>query len=65
MGLGYALDMKKVLRFQRAAGSLDENFDTYEIPRFSWLRRLETVLVEARDLPPQEAGSPRLSVSER
>lgn len=31
---------------------LDENFDTYEIPRFSWLPKTETVPVDNPEMPP-------------
>jgi CO/xanthine dehydrogenase Mo-binding subunit len=31
---------------------LDENFDTYEIPHFSWLPKIETVLVDNPEMPP-------------
>ncbi|MCK5219467.1 xanthine dehydrogenase family protein molybdopterin-binding subunit, partial [bacterium] len=42
MGLGYALT--EDLRF-RGKQVLDANFDTYEIPRFSWLPKIETVII--------------------
>jgi len=38
----------------------DLNFDTYEIPRFSWLPKIETVLIEAKDSPPQGGGEPAI-----
>jgi isoquinoline 1-oxidoreductase len=57
MGLGYVLTEE--LRFK--GGQLaDENFDTYEIPRFSWLPRIETVLVKNDDLSPQGGGEPAI-----
>ena len=34
------------------------NFDTYEIPRFSWVPKIETVLIENNDLAPQGGGEP-------
>jgi len=37
---------------------LDLNFNTYEIPRLSWTPKIETVLVEADDMPPQGGGEP-------
>ena len=43
MGLGYALTEE--VRFKDGE-VLDRNFDTYEIPRFSWLPKIETVLIE-------------------
>ena len=40
---------------------MDENFDTYEIPRFSWLPKVETVLVDNREMPPQGCGEPAIT----
>jgi isoquinoline 1-oxidoreductase len=57
MGLGYALSEE--LRFD-GGEMLDTNFDTYEIPRFSWLPRIETVLVKNDDLAPQGGGEPAI-----
>ena len=37
---------------------LDTNFNTYELPRFSWLPQLETVLVKNQALTPQGGGEP-------
>ena len=39
---------------------LDRNFGTYELPRFSWMPRIETVLVENNDLAPQGGGEPAI-----
>jgi len=55
MGLGYALTEE--IRF-KGGEIFDLNFDTYEIPRFSWLPKIETVLVRAEDSPPQGGGEP-------
>ncbi len=55
MGLGYALS--EAVRFKDGR-ILDENFDTYQIPRFSWLPAIETVLVPNPDLPAQGGGEP-------
>jgi CO/xanthine dehydrogenase Mo-binding subunit len=41
---------------------LDANFDTYEIPRFSWLPRIETVILDAKNDPPQGGGEPAIIV---
>jgi isoquinoline 1-oxidoreductase len=57
MGLGYALSEE--IHFQNGK-ILDTNFDTYELPRFSWLPTIETVLVENNDLPPQGGGEPAI-----
>ena len=34
------------------------NFGTYEIPRFSWLPQIETVLVENPEVPASGCGEP-------
>jgi len=39
---------------------LDRNFDTYELPRFSWLPRIETVILDSPDLPAQGGGEPAI-----
>ncbi len=57
MGLGYAL--KEDIHF-RGGELLDLNFDTYEIPRFSWLPEIETVLIEDRNAAPQGGGEPAI-----
>lgn len=38
------------------------NFDTYEIPRFSWLPKIETFLVDNPEVPPQGGGEPPIVV---
>jgi CO/xanthine dehydrogenase Mo-binding subunit len=55
MGLGYALTEE--VRFN-GGEILDHNFDTYEIPRFSWLPKIETILVENSETPPAGGGEP-------
>ena len=57
MGLGYALTEE--IHFKNGE-IFDLNFDTYEIPRFSWLPQIEAVLVETGDLPPQGGGEPAI-----
>ena len=59
MGLGQALTEE--VRF-RGGQILDANFPTYEIPRFSWLPKIETVLVENPEVPPQGGGEPPIVV---
>ena len=57
MGLGYAL--AEDLRF--TGGTIhDLNFDSYEIPRFSWLPRIETVIIDAPNEAPQGGGEPAI-----
>ncbi|HSB05593.1 MAG TPA: molybdopterin cofactor-binding domain-containing protein [Thermodesulfobacteriota bacterium] len=55
MGLGYTLTEE--VRF-KGGQILDRNFDTYEIPRFSWLPKIETVLIESPGDPPLGGGEP-------
>ncbi len=57
MGLGYALS--EDIHF-KGGEILDLNFDTYEIPRFSWLPRIETVLIEDKYAEPQGGGEPAI-----
>ena len=57
MGLGYALTEE--IHF-KGGKILDLNFDTYELPRFSWLPKIETVLVKANDISPQGGGEPAI-----
>jgi len=57
MGLGYALTEE--IHF-KGGEILDLNFDTYEIPRFSWLPKIETVIIDAKDSPPQGGGEPAI-----
>ncbi|HQR66100.1 MAG TPA: molybdopterin-dependent oxidoreductase [Thermoanaerobaculia bacterium] len=57
MGLGYTLSEE--VRF--SGGKIHtRNFDTYEIPRFSGMPVLETVLVKNDELSPQGGGEPAL-----
>ena len=57
MGLGYVLSEEVRIRDGKV---LDDNFDTYQIPRFSWLPRIETVLVKNEALAPQGGGEPAI-----
>jgi len=59
MGLGYALSEE--VHF-RGGQILDTNFHRYEIPRFSGVPKIETLLVEANDIPPQGGGEPAIVV---
>ena len=58
MGLGYALTEK--VHF-RDGEILDVNFDTYAIPRFSWMPKIQALIVDNPDLPPQEGGEPAIT----
>jgi CO/xanthine dehydrogenase Mo-binding subunit len=55
MGLGYCL--AEEVHFK--GGEIrDLNFDTYEIPRFSWLPKIETILIDNPEMPAQGGGEP-------
>jgi nicotinate dehydrogenase subunit B len=58
MGLGYALT--EVVHF-RDGQILETGLDTYEIPRFSWMPKIETILIDNPDVPPQEGGEPAIT----
>jgi len=57
MGMGYALTEE--IHFH-GGKILDLNFDTYEIPRFSWLPKIDVVILENPGSPPQGGGEPAI-----
>jgi nicotinate dehydrogenase subunit B len=57
MGLGYTLSEE--VRFN-GGQILTRNFDTYELPRFSGMPEVETVLVKNDELTPQGGGEPAI-----
>ena len=57
MGLGYALSEE--IHFKDGAIH-EQNFDTYELPRFSWLPKIETMILDANDTPPYGGGEPAI-----
>ncbi len=57
MGLGYALTEE--VHFD-GGKILDLNFDTYEIPRFSWLPQIDAILIDDKESPPQGCGEPAI-----
>ena len=56
MGLGYAL--KEEVEFEGGKVKTS-NFDSYEIPRFSWIPEIETKILQ-RNAPPQGGGEPAI-----
>jgi CO/xanthine dehydrogenase Mo-binding subunit len=58
MGLGYVLTEE--IHF-RGGDVLDKNFDTYELPRFSWVPKIETRLIDNPEVPPQGCGEPAIT----
>lgn len=57
MGLGYALSEE--LRFANGQ-VLDRNFGTYTLPQFSWVPKIETVILDSPDIPAQGGGEPAI-----
>jgi isoquinoline 1-oxidoreductase len=57
MGLGYTLTEQ--VHF-KGGDILEANFDTYQIPRFSWLPKIETVILDNKELDPQGGGEPAI-----
>jgi isoquinoline 1-oxidoreductase len=57
MGLGYTLSEEVSFK---GGEIFTSNFDTYELPRFSWLPKIETILLKNDDLPPQGGGEPAI-----
>jgi isoquinoline 1-oxidoreductase len=55
MGLGYCLTEE----IQFEGGKIaNHNFDKYDIPRFSWLPKITTKILDKKDQPPQGGGEP-------
>ena len=59
MGLGYSL--YEQIRFKNGQ-VLDENFDTYHLPRFSQMPTIETILIPSPNVPAQGGGEPAIVV---
>jgi isoquinoline 1-oxidoreductase len=57
MGLGYTLSEE--LLFE-GGNILNRGFDSYEIPRFSFLPKIDTVILDRKDKPPQGGGEPAI-----
>lgn len=60
MGLGYSLSEE--LRFHGGT-ILDTNFDTYHLPRFSWVPAIDVVLVRNDAVAPQGCGEPAITTA--
>jgi isoquinoline 1-oxidoreductase len=57
MGLGYTLTEEVLFE----GGNIqNRGFDTYTIPHFSWLPKIDTVILERKDKPPQGGGEPAI-----
>jgi isoquinoline 1-oxidoreductase len=55
MGLGYALTEE--IHF-KGGNVLDRGFESYELPHFSWLPKIETILIDAPEIPASGGGEP-------
>ncbi|MGB8490545.1 MAG: molybdopterin cofactor-binding domain-containing protein [Bacteroidales bacterium] len=57
MGLGYTLSEE--IRFE-GGDVKNRNFDTYEIPHFSWVPKLDCKILNRQDQPPKGGGEPAI-----
>ena len=57
MGLGYALTEEVGFEGGRV---IDLNFQSYELPRFSWVPKIEAVLLETEPAKPLGGGEPAI-----
>ncbi len=55
MGLGYALTEEVHFKDGEV---LDRNFDSYQLPRFSWVPQIENILIDNPDTPASGCGEP-------
>ncbi len=59
MGLGYTFAEEL---FFEGGKIIDRGFDTYNIPKFSWLPKIDTVILDRKDKAPQGGGEPAIVV---
>ena len=57
MALGYTFTEE--MRFE-GGNIIDRNYDTYELPRFSWLPKIDSVILDRKDQPPHGGGEPAI-----
>jgi nicotinate dehydrogenase subunit B len=57
MGLGYTF--AEEIKFE-GGNILTRGFDTYEIPKFSWLPKMDCVILDRKDKAPQGGGEPAI-----
>jgi nicotinate dehydrogenase subunit B len=57
MGLGYTLTEE--LNYE-GGNIISRNFDSYEIPRFSWVPKIDTLILDRKDKAPQGGGEPAI-----
>jgi isoquinoline 1-oxidoreductase len=57
MGMGYALTEE----IQFKGGDMhNHNYDTYDIPKFSWIPKIDTVILDRKDQPARGGGEPAI-----
>jgi len=59
MGLGYTFTEEVLFE---GGNVLTRGFDTFEIPRFSWLPKIECVILDRKDKPPKGGGEPAIII---
>ncbi|HLP73594.1 MAG TPA: molybdopterin cofactor-binding domain-containing protein [Bacteroidales bacterium] len=57
MALGYTF--AEEFHFE-GGDAKDRGFDTYNIPKFSWLPKMDTVILDRKDKPPRGGGEPAI-----
>jgi isoquinoline 1-oxidoreductase len=57
MGLGYTFTEELIYE---GGNITTRGFDTYDIPRFSWLPKIDTLILERNDQPPHGGGEPAI-----
>jgi CO/xanthine dehydrogenase Mo-binding subunit len=57
MGLGYTLTEE--VKFT-GGKVLTHNLDTYEIPRFTWVPKIDSVILDRQNEPPKGGGEPAI-----
>jgi nicotinate dehydrogenase subunit B len=57
MGMGYALTEEILFE---GGKMLNTNYDSYQIPQFSWLPEIETVILDHPEQPPHGGGEPAI-----
>ncbi|MCX6320982.1 MAG: molybdopterin-dependent oxidoreductase [Bacteroidia bacterium] len=57
MGLGYTFTEEV---FFEGGNIQNRGFDSYEIPRFSWLPKIDCVILDRKDKPPKGGGEPAI-----
>jgi nicotinate dehydrogenase subunit B len=57
MALGYTFTEEVLFE---GGNILNRGFDSYEIPRFSWLPKMDCIILDRKDKPPQGGGEPAI-----